>query len=110
MLLPDEAAIHDLRVSIRRLRECLKTFAPLFPARSGRQIRKQLRRIMKRAGAIRSFDIALGLLKEAGIDGTHPLHQEIQQSRGFERTALLKELTKLGSNGYSSRWKARLLR
>ena len=109
MLLPDEAAIHDLRVSIRRLRECLATFAAIFPARPSKQIRKQLRKIMKRAGRVRSCDIALELLKQAGVGQADPLSQEIQHTRGVERTALLKELTKLGSSSYSARWKASLL-
>jgi CHAD domain-containing protein len=108
MLLPDETAIHDLRVSVRRLRECLGTFAPLFPVRHSKQIRKQLRKIMRRAGSVRSCDIAMELLKQAGVGQADSLWREIQLTRGVERTALLKELTKLGSSSYSARWKASL--
>src|SRR5271165_3769366 len=66
----DADAVHDLRVSIRRLRECLRTFADLYPAAQRKKIRKELRRLMKCAEQVRSADIALDLLQGAGLAET----------------------------------------
>src|SRR3974390_1292225 len=63
---PDDVeAIHDLRVAIRRLTECLRLFDHFFPGRP-KKIRKRLSKLMDSCGATRNCDIAIELLKEAG--------------------------------------------
>ena len=49
----DEAAVHDLRVAIRRLSRCLQVFAQFYPDGSAKKIRRQLKQLMERAGALR---------------------------------------------------------
>ncbi|HUA59983.1 MAG TPA: CHAD domain-containing protein [Verrucomicrobiae bacterium] len=63
----DEEAVHDLRVSIRRLSRCLRVFAQFYPGSSWKKLRAQLHELMEAAGAVRDVDIAIGLLGEAGI-------------------------------------------
>ncbi len=58
----DPDAIHDLRVSIRRLTQCFRIFrAPV------KKMRRRLHKIMQRCGAVRNCDIALELLVECGL-------------------------------------------
>ena len=58
----DPDAIHDLRVSIRRLTQCFRVFhAP------AKKLRRRLHKIMQHCGAVRNCDIALELLVECGL-------------------------------------------
>ena len=65
--------VHDLRVSIRRLQAALRAFPTFFPQAESRQILKQARKVLKLAGRVRDFDIALELASESGI----PAHVEL---------------------------------
>jgi CHAD domain-containing protein len=69
----DEEAVHDLRVVIRRLSRCLRVFAQFFPGNSARKLRGRLRELMEAAGAVRDLDIAIGLLKQAGLPARAPM-------------------------------------
>lgn len=61
----NDAALHAMRVATRRLRVGLRYFAALFPASDLRQIQRQLRRVTRTLGAIRSIDVNLALLRRA---------------------------------------------
>ncbi|MBI1356447.1 MAG: CHAD domain-containing protein [Acidobacteria bacterium] len=56
---PDQ--VHDLRVSIRRLRACLAAFPTVFSRHRTRSLRKRLRRLFHLAGRVRDADIAVEL-------------------------------------------------
>ena len=101
----DADAVHDLRVSIRRLRECLRTFADIYPAAPRNKIRKELRKLMKCAEQVRSADIALALLEGAGLSETEPLVREIREERAHDRTRLQEELTALAGHPYTKTWR-----
>jgi CHAD domain-containing protein len=101
----DADAIHDLRVSIRRLRECLRTFAEMYPAAPRKKIRKELRKLMKRAEQVRSADIAIDLLLAAGLAEGEPLLQAIRQQRAQDRTQLHEELIVLAGHPYTKAWR-----
>jgi CHAD domain-containing protein len=58
----DPDAIHDLRVSIRRLTQCFRIFRA--PAK---KLRRRFHKVMQRCGAVRNRDIALELLVECGL-------------------------------------------
>jgi CHAD domain-containing protein len=62
----DANTIHDLRVSIRRFTQELKVFEPWFGSKTVKRIRRQLRRLMERCGAVRNCDIAIDVLRTAG--------------------------------------------
>jgi CHAD domain-containing protein len=58
----DPDAIHDLRVSIRRLTQCFRIFrVPV------KKVRRRLHKIMGHSGAVRNCDVALELLTECGL-------------------------------------------
>jgi CHAD domain-containing protein len=63
----DSDSVHDLRTSIRRLCECLKTFDDLFPASEAGRLRRKLRKLMQLAGEVRNRDIAADLFQQAGV-------------------------------------------
>jgi CHAD domain-containing protein len=65
---PDEPeAVHDLRVSIRRLTQCLRTFRRLFHRGPLQKVRRRLHKLMRLCAAVRTCDVALELLAHAGI-------------------------------------------
>lgn len=104
----DEDSIHDLRVSIRRLRECLRTFEDLFPASPRKKVRAELKKLMKSAERVRSADIALSLLEKAGLDEAAPLLLEIREQRLVYSSALQEDLKVLGSRPYTRTWREAL--
>jgi len=59
-------AIHDLRVAIRRLRQELKTFEAWFETEDVMAVRRSLRKLMDRCGAVRNCDVAIEVLRAAG--------------------------------------------
>jgi triphosphatase len=63
----DPEAIHDLRVSIRRFMQCLHTFRGVFDPGPLKKLRRRLRKLMRRCGAVRTYDVALDVLREGGI-------------------------------------------
>jgi len=97
----DEDAVHDLRVSIRRLSRCLRVFAQFYPGNSWKKMRAQLRDLMEAAGAVRDVDIAIGLLAAAGIP---PRTQLLLRFAG-ERRKRARQL-----NSAVRQWRSRKLR
>src|ERR1700675_2818312 len=67
----DPDAIHDLRVSIRRLSQSLRTFRGLLDPKRVKKLRRRLRNVMEYCGDVRNCDVALELLQQSGIsEGT----------------------------------------
>jgi len=80
----DPESVNDLRISIRRLAECLRVFDEFFAAK---RIRKRLKRMLDRAAAVRDRDVGLALLAEAGLE-----NGEAATVLRRERRALRREL------------------
>jgi CHAD domain-containing protein len=100
----DEESVHDLRVAIRRLRECFRTFKDLYPEAPRKKVGKELRKVMKRAERVRSTDIALELLKKSGLDDSAELVRQMRAQRAQYRLALRDELRSLASRPYARSW------
>ena len=62
--LREEEAVHKMRVSIRRLQQAIRLFRQFLPRRGVKTVRKELRKAIQAAGALRNYDIARDLLKE----------------------------------------------
>ncbi len=101
-------AIHDLRVAIRRLRCCLRVFAPCFPGRSWKKTRRDLARLMKPAGGVRDRDIALELLAEGGISPRASVVRQLEAERREAARELMAELRRWERRDFSHRWRSRL--
>ena len=86
--------VHDLRVSIRRLQAALTAFPTFFPPAESRRILKQVRKILKLAGRVRDFDIALELVSESGIPEDAELSRRLNALRPQTATRLLGQVRK----------------
>ncbi len=102
---PDSDAVHDVRVAIRRTRECLKVFAPAFPSSAVRQIDKKLRKILEAAGELRNLDIAIELLKDSDLPKAAELIREIGKDRLSQAEEFSEALEKLD---IVEKWKSKL--
>ncbi len=82
------AAIHALRVSIRRLNQCFRVFhAPV------KQLRRRLHKLMERCGAVRNCDVALELLAECGLTQS-PSIPKLKKERADAARKLQRNLKK----------------
>ena len=104
----DEESVHDLRVAIRRLRECLRTFKHLYPAAPRKKVRNELRKLMKCAEVVRSADVALELLRKSGVEDDAAPVKSIREQRSQYRLALQEELTALSNRSYTRNWREAL--
>src|SRR5262245_54105518 len=84
----DAAAIHDLRVSIRRLTQALRAFRLLFGEGEVKQVRASLRELMDIAAEIRSRDIVLELFEAAEVALNCPACRRVRK----ERTAAARRM------------------
>jgi len=104
----DAEAVHDLRVAIRRLSECLKIFGPFFAPRESRKIRRKLRKIMDRAAGVRDRDVGIALLREAGLSGKSRIAGLLAAERRRAEAKLVSMLKRWNRREYSAKWRTRL--
>ena len=74
-------AVHDLRVSFRRLLSVLTCFEPILGRSRTRRLRKTTRAVLAAGGAVRDRDIALDLALEAGLDPDAGLCRALKRQR-----------------------------
>jgi CHAD domain-containing protein len=101
----DEESIHDLRVAIRRFGRSLRVFSQYVPRKPSREVRKKLRHMMELAGEARNRDIALALLRKAGIDAPAPA---VASERELAARILASELERWQADREPVRWRAAL--
>ena len=104
----DADAIHDVRVAIRRLRQCLRIFSNFYPDDSWRKLRRELAGIMQSCGKVRDHDIAIGLLTGAGLPSASKLLLRLKKERGAADRDLRRELADWKQRGLGKRFQARL--
>jgi triphosphatase len=101
---PEDAdRIHDLRVSIRRLKQELEVFEEWFEARSVKTIRRHLRKLMDRCAAVRNCDVAVEVLRAAGCEGPKLL-AELKRERHRAARDLARKLEHGRSAGRVREW------
>ena len=101
-------AVHQLRVAIRRFNQSLRAFRSLLPQRPVRKIRKQTRRLMRRAGQVRNRDIALALLAQSKVSPRSALSTRLASARRQHQQTLAGLLQRYNKRDFSSRWRAAL--
>lgn len=101
----DADAIHDVRVAIRRLRQCLDVFAPLLGSRASKKLSKKVRKILKAAGELRNLDIAIDLLKKARLARTGPLVSAIRKDRVKFAKDFAQALAKFDNGDIVGKWR-----
>lgn len=105
---PDPDAIHDVRVAIRRLRQCLDVFSSVFPARATQKIDKALAKVLDAAGELRNLDIAIELLEESRLPRTQELIRRIATDRAKAGKEFTHILAKLDDGDVAEKWRAKL--
>lgn len=107
-----EDPVHDLRVSIRRVSQALRAFAPLFPppagAKAARRMRRALRPVLDAAAVARDHDVCADLLRKSGLPAGHPLLVRMQAERDLAAFALLGQLYLLRAAGAPDCWHPRV--
>ena len=106
--LSDADAVHDLRVSVRRLAQCLRIFGQFFPRERGKKFQHRLRTVMDLASAVRDRDIALELLAAARIPSDSALVQVLSQERAGAERSLVGTLERWSRRGFQKKWRSRL--
>ena len=101
-------AVHDLRVSIRRLAHCLRLFGKFFPRGKARAIRAELKELMRQAAVVRNRDVALELLERAGMRPASPVIAKLKREREREHRLLRETLRFWTRSGAFKRWRSQL--
>ncbi len=104
----DADSVHDLRVSIRRLAQCLRVFGQFFPRKSGRKFQHRLNAVMDLASAVRDRDIAMNFLAAAGIPPDSALVHMLSQERAGAKRSLVAALERWSRRGFHKKWLSRL--
>lgn len=98
----DIEALHDMRVASRRLREALRIYAEIFPAKKLKQAIQGTRRVTRALGLVREVDVNLEQLgslrqrptKSSAIGLEYVIAHELTRQRRLRRR-MLKKLDRL---------------
>jgi CHAD domain-containing protein len=104
----DADEIHDLRVAIRRLNRCLQVFAEFYPTRARKKVRRKLSEMMDGAAEVRDRDIAVELLREAGMPKGATAFRVLEQERAEAAEALVGILKHWKHADFSRKWRGDL--
>ena len=86
----DAEAIHDLRVSIRRVTQSMRAFRGLLDPAPLRKFRERVHELMDLCAGVRNCDVALDLLQQLGITAD----AKVEKMRKDAAQRLLKRLKK----------------
>lgn len=104
----DPDSIHDLRVAVRRLAQCLDVFESLFPPGAARRVRKRVTRLRRAAGLSRDCDIALEYLAANALPDQEEFAAELKRTRKQAQAKLLKLLDRVNQKRAWEKWRQRL--
>lgn len=102
----DADSIHDLRVAVRRLSQCLETFSTLFPKGSAKKVGIRVDEIRKLAGGVRNHDIAIEYLEK--VDAPEEFVEKLRTERQQSAKDLHKTLDAWSKREPWRKWRARL--
>jgi CHAD domain-containing protein len=104
----DADAIHDLRVSIRRLSRCLRVFSQFYPGHGWKKMRRRLKDLMDACGNVRDRDVAIELLAKANFPPNSIVVSRLSLDRAEALQELLALLRRWKGRGTSRKWRAQL--
>jgi CHAD domain-containing protein len=105
----DVEALHDMRVSSRRLQTAMKIFQRCFPQKQFARHYKRIKGLIQSLGAVRDYDVVIAMLEQ--YNGTlSPKDQRVialliarqQHLRSLERKRLLQTLTVFRNEKYGN--------
>ena len=103
-----EETAHDVRVAIRRLTQALRVFAPLLADKQAKRLRKELRPLLDAAAVVRDCDIALQLLRGAGLPSHHAMWDELRAERSSAEARFRHRLADVTGEAHAAAWPRRL--
>jgi len=101
-------SVHDLRVSIRRLTQCLRAFGQFLPQGRVKKIRQNLKVTLDLASQVRNRDVALELLPRVALPPESSLLETLRAERTETENALVAELKLWEKRGVQRKWRSRL--
>ena len=101
-------AVHDLRVSIRRLTQCFRVYSQFLPPGGAKKVRQRLKAVMALASGVRDYDVALGLLRRVALQPQSSLPATLSAERTRAQRALAEELKRWAKRGFQKKWRSRL--
>jgi CHAD domain-containing protein len=104
----DPQAVHDLRVVIRQLMNCLRIFKHFFPRRPRQKIRRQLGVMRDLAGEVRNRDITLEILASVLSSPDEKLSPQLTHERERAKGELVKALHRWTRRNLFRKWRATL--
>ncbi len=104
----DPESIHDLRVEVRHLTNCLRVFKQFFAKPERKKIQPQLQALTKLAGEVRNRDIALEVL--ALVPGVQDgdLATQLAKERKQAELELVKALQRWTRRNLFRKWRGKL--
>lgn len=99
-------AVHDLRVSIRRLRHILSALKDRFPGEESRRLRGELKVLMTQAGDVRDRDISIELIRKAAGANHRGIIGEFRTGRDEAAKSLRAGIRDWKRNGSVTAWRA----
>ena len=105
---PDADGVHDLRVAIRRSRQCLAEFKEALPEDTVRKARKKMRKILRKAGPVRNIDVARVLMKSVGARSGRQLSTDLSRERAHLERELLRLVARFNEHDPAKGWVSKL--
>ena len=105
---PDDEAVHDVRVAIRRFSQVLSAFESCFASTEVAKMRSELKRVMCLAGEVRNCDIGYKAVAKLEEPGAVELMKEIRLRRVAAEKKLLAALDRWAVRGTAEKWRAAL--
>jgi CHAD domain-containing protein len=110
----DIEELHAMRVSSRRLRSAMDSFAGAFPERSFRRYLREVKTVTDTLGEARDLDVAIAHLEELlpgldpadapGIEGLVARYREQRRAEDAQIAALFERLDRDGFPARFERW------
>ncbi len=104
----DPESIHDLRVEVRHLTNCLRVFKQFFAKSERKEIRYQLQALRKLAGEVRNRDIALEVLASVLAAQDEDLTTQLAKERKQAEGELVKALHRWTRRNLFRKWRGKL--
>jgi CHAD domain-containing protein len=104
----DAGSVHDLRVAIRRLAQCLRVFEQFFRHGATRKIRRALKEMAGMASEVRNRDVAAALLARARTAPEAGLLRRLHEERGRAQRELAAKLREWTRSDASRKWRSAL--
>jgi CHAD domain-containing protein len=104
----DAASVHDLRVAIRRLAQCLRVFDQFFRRGVTKKIRRALKELADVASEVRNRDVARALVAKAKLEPECGLERRLAEERGRAQRELAAKLREWTRSDRSRKWRSAL--